>query len=96
MNSRYMPKKTKLMKKSRLPPLDAETLGLKSSRRTRSNARGAVLHTQALRNESIVDNHYTMGTSIFDIVNLHADDSTEGFIRIKSEQALSDHESGEK
>lgn len=33
-----------------------------------------------------------MGTSIFDIVNLNVDESTEGFIRIKSEQAISDHE----
>ena len=37
-----------------------------------------------------------MGTSIFDIVNLNVDESTEGFIRIKSEQAISDHEQEEK
>ena len=87
-----MPKKFKMMKKSRLPPLDSDTHGLKSSRRTRSNARGTILHTQAGRNEKIADTHYTMGTSIFDIVNLNVDESTEGFIRIKSEQAISDHE----
>ena len=80
-----MPKKFKMMKRSRLPPLDSDTLGLKSSRRTRSNARGTALYTQAGRNEQIDDTHYTMGTSIFDIVNLNVADSDENFIRIKSE-----------
>ena len=73
------------MKKSRLPPLDAESLGLKSSRRARSNARGTILKKQAVRNEATIDTQYTMGTSIFDVVNLNVDESTEGFIRIKSE-----------
>ena len=91
-----MPKKVKLLKKSRLPPLDAESLGLKSSRRTRSNARGTILRTQAVRAEPTIDTQYTLGTSIFDIVNLNADESTEGFIRIKSEQARSDHGSDQQ